>query len=103
LLIYPQNSFVIATAVQNLERIIVLSFITNSSKMSQSDNISLYELQPAVLGEQQDGHTNQDASHLGQASLRQSESNKTRVCVLLGVAMLQLPIWGMQPNLPMIT
>ena len=42
----------------------------------------------------------QDEVILDQTSPRQSESARTRACVLLGSAILQLPIWGMQNHKP---
>jgi hypothetical protein len=67
--------------------------------MPQSESISLHELQPSNNREQDISDTDQDAFHLEQAGSGQLESKKTRARVLLGSAILQLPIWGMQPNL----
>ena len=42
----------------------------------------------------------QNEVNLDQTSQRQFEPARTRACVLLGSAILQLPIWGMQNHKP---
>lgn len=68
--------------------------------MPESGNNSLHELQPSVLVEQ-NLDAAQDISQFEHAStrVRQTESKKTRARVLLGTAILQLPIWGTLPEL----
>ena len=62
--------------------------------MPTAEDISLQEsLPPPRFGEEEPHDTGQDASSLA-ANSRQLESNKRRAFVLLGSAILQLPIWG---------
>jgi hypothetical protein len=61
--------------------------------MTQNEDIPLRE-SPANVGEQESYDTERDAFNLHQADPRQWESNRKRTCVLLGSAILQLPIWG---------
>jgi hypothetical protein len=62
--------------------------------MTRNESISLRESLPSDIGEQEPHNTEQDASNLEQANSRQWESNRKRACVLVGSAILQLPIWG---------
>lgn len=65
--------------------------------MTPKETISLRESLPPDVGEQ-DGHNiEQAASNPNQADSRQWESTRKRACVLLGSAILQLPIWGKKP------
>lgn len=68
----------------------------NSSqfKMVQNEGISLREPLPPDVGEQEPHDTEQNAFNLDQADSRLWESNRKRACVLVGSAILQLPIWG---------
>lgn len=52
--------------------------------MTDNEIISLREL----------NLTDQDTSNLERADPRQWGSNRKRACVLMGSAVLQLPIWG---------
>lgn len=63
--------------------------------MTRNEGISLRESLPSDIGGQERHDTEQDASNLDQADPRQWESNMKRACVLVGSAILQLPIWGM--------
>ena len=62
--------------------------------MTRNEGISLRESLPSDVGEQELHNTEQDASNLDQADSRRWESNRKRACVLVGSAILQLPIWG---------
>ena len=62
--------------------------------MTGNDGVSLREPRPSDDGEQEPYDTEQDAIDLDQVDSRLMESNRKRVCVLVGSAMLQLPIWG---------
>ena len=62
--------------------------------MSLNEDISLRESLPSDVGEQEAHNTLQDASNLDQADSRIWESKTKRACVLVGSAILQLPIWG---------
>lgn len=59
--------------------------------MTQNESISLRELD---IGEQEPRIAEQDTSNIDQADSRQWESSRKRACVLMGSAILQLPIWG---------
>jgi hypothetical protein len=61
--------------------------------MTRNEDIPLRE-SPANVGEQESYDTEQDAFNLHQADSGKWESNRRRTCVLLGSAILQLPIWG---------
>lgn len=50
---------------------------------------------PPNLREQEAQDTERDASNAEQAESRQLESKRKRTWVLVGSAILQLPIWGM--------
>jgi hypothetical protein len=62
--------------------------------MPQNEVISLHESVPPDAGEQVSQETEQDALSVDQGNSRQWESNWKRACVLVGSAILQLPIWG---------
>ena len=62
--------------------------------MAQNESISLRESQPPNAAESELQDVEQDAPASDQANVRQRESKRTRLCVLLGSAILQLPIWG---------
>lgn len=62
--------------------------------MTQNEEISLREVQPSNVGEQEPHDIEQEASNPDQAESRQWESKRTKACVLLGSSILQLPIWG---------
>ena len=49
-----------------------------------------------MISEEERLDITQDEASLDQTSSRPFESARTRACVLLGSAILQLPIWGMQ-------
>lgn len=61
-----------------------------------NDSISLRESRPADTGEQEDIRNHeQSPSDVDQADSRRWDSNRrTKACVLVGSAVLQLPIWG---------
>ena len=52
------------------------------------------------VSEEEGLDTTQDEVNLEQTSSRPLESARTRACVLLGSAILQLPIWGMSNHGP---
>ena len=61
--------------------------------MTGNEGVSFGEPRPSDAGEQ----VPQDTEHaidLDQVDSRLWESNRKRICVLVGSAMLQLPIWG---------
>ena len=62
--------------------------------MPSNASISHRESLPSDVFVQEPHDTEQDATHLDEAASRQLESTRKRVCVLLGSAILQLPIWG---------
>ena len=62
--------------------------------MPRNEDISMQN-----VGEEEHLEINQDELNLDQAS-RPFESTRTRACVLLGSAILQLPIWGMKIHKP---
>ncbi|KAF4634657.1 hypothetical protein G7Y89_g3437 [Cudoniella acicularis] len=63
--------------------------------MSRNGSVPVRELLPMEFsGEQQLNGAEQAAPLDQQANPRQRESNRKRACVLLGSAILQLPIWG---------
>lgn len=62
--------------------------------MTRDDSISLHEPVPHSVGESNLNDTEQDVSDNEPADSRQWESKKTRISVLVGSAVLQLPIWG---------
>ncbi|KAG0651688.1 Monocarboxylate transporter 12 [Hyphodiscus hymeniophilus] len=62
--------------------------------MSSTDAISLRDRLPPNITEQDPPEAEEDAPNLGQAESRQWESHRKRASVLLGSAVLQLPIWG---------
>ena len=62
--------------------------------MAHNENISLRESLPPDAGEQGPQNVDQNAFIPNQANLRERESKTTRLCVLVGSAILQLPIWG---------
>ncbi|KAL8819980.1 MAG: hypothetical protein Q9191_007614 [Dirinaria sp. TL-2023a] len=61
--------------------------------MLRSETRSLEESRPSDVGEQEPQDIEQDVSN-ADAEPRQWESNRKRVSVLVGSAILQLPIWG---------
>jgi hypothetical protein len=62
--------------------------------MTRNEGIFLHESMPSDVGPEEHHDTEQNASHADQADSRQYESNRKRARVLVGVAILQLPIWG---------
>ncbi len=62
--------------------------------MTRNESISFRDSLPSDIGEQEPHGTELDATDLDQADSRPLESNRKRFCVLVGSAMLQLPIWG---------
>ena len=62
--------------------------------MAQIESISLQESLPPDAGEQEPQDVEQDASSPDQANSSLQESKKTRISVLVGSGILQLPIWG---------
>lgn len=62
--------------------------------MTRNEDISLRESLPSGVGEQQPHDIEPEASNLDEADSRQWESHRKRACVLVGSAILQLPIWG---------
>ena len=62
--------------------------------MSRTDAVSLRDRLTPEIAEQQSPEAEDDVSHFGQADSRQWESHRKRASVLLGSAILQLPIWG---------
>ncbi|KFY33007.1 hypothetical protein V495_08525 [Pseudogymnoascus sp. VKM F-4514 (FW-929)] len=68
--------------------------------MAQGEGVSLQERPSPNLntGEHESRDTDEDVFNVNQANLRYSESNRKRACVLVGSAILQLPIWGFAMN-----
>jgi hypothetical protein len=66
--------------------------------MARNEDIILQEPASSAAGEQETQGPEQDALSLEQAEEREWESHWRRGCVLLGNALLQLPIWG-RPSL----
>ena len=62
--------------------------------MVQNETISLRQSLPPSAGEQELQDVESDSSSPNQPNSRQRESKVTRIYVLLGSAILQLPIWG---------
>lgn len=63
--------------------------------MAQTEDISLSESLALDVGDS-DVHNGRDGevSNEDLTDSRQNESSRKRACVLVGSAMLQLPIWG---------
>lgn len=67
--------------------------------MSRNEDITLRNSLPSNAGGGEPHEdTEQDASNLNEIDSRQYESSRKRACVLLGSAILQLPIWGFAMN-----
>ena len=62
--------------------------------MAQNEDISLREPMASEVGVLNQRNTEQEADSQEQAESRQYESSVKRACVILGSAILQLPIWG---------
>ena len=62
--------------------------------MAQNESIAPRESPQPYAGGQELQDLEQDPSSPNLANSRQRESKKMRVCVLVGSAILQLPIWG---------
>jgi hypothetical protein len=63
--------------------------------MSQNGSISLRESLPSDISQQEHRGSEQNVPNINQADSRRLESNMKKASVLLGSAILQLPIWGM--------
>ena len=63
--------------------------------MARNENIRMQNIR-----EEERLDITQDEVNLDQTSSRPLESARTRACVLLGSAILQLPIWGMKHDKP---
>ena len=61
--------------------------------MTGNESVSFREPRPSGAAEQELRNT-EDAIDLDQVDSRLAESNRKRICVLVGSAMLQLPVWG---------
>ena len=67
----------------------------NERQTLQTENgISLQESRPVENAQQRPNDMEQAATNLESAELRQQELKRIRLAVLLGSAILQLPIWG---------
>ena len=66
----------------------------NRFTMAPFEVISLRESLPTDTGEREAHDIEQDTSNLEQANSRQWDSSGKRARVLVGSAILQLPIWG---------
>lgn len=66
--------------------------------MARDDNISLHESVPPSVGEPDLHDSEHDVSNDEDVEPRQRDSKRTRTLVLLGSAILQLPIWGELTN-----
>ncbi|MCJ1479723.1 hypothetical protein MMC13_008409 [Lambiella insularis] len=62
--------------------------------MARNEDISLRDSPRSDVGEPELHDAEQNVSNTDQANSRQWESNRRRACVLVGCAILQLPIWG---------
>lgn len=62
--------------------------------MASNEGISLTEPGPRATNDAEPVNTGQVAPDLDQGDATQWESNRKRGCVLMGSAILQLPIWG---------
>ena len=63
----------------------------------RNESISLREYPLSEVGDHEEPHdTEREASNFEEEEVdpRQWESSRTRACVLVGSAILQLPIWG---------
>ena len=72
----------------------VLKTQLNFFAMTRNEDTSRYESQSLGVGEQDSHDVEQDASTPDQADSRQRDSKRIRISVLVGSAILQLPIWG---------
>jgi hypothetical protein len=70
--------------------------------MSQHDTIALREVRSSDASADQILDAEQDAINMEQAEIRQAESKRKRASVLLGSAILQLPIWGVSLIKPLV-
>lgn len=61
--------------------------------MASDQGVSLHRSTLSARGEQESGSVEQAAANPG-------ESKRTRLCVLLGSGILQLPIWGTMFSIP---
>lgn len=68
--------------------------MTQSEGIALRESLRLHVSEPEPESLPQD--TEHNASNLDQTEPRQWESGRKRVCVLVGSAILQLPIWGRQ-------
>lgn len=66
--------------------------------MTSHEDITLREPRPwsSDFREQEPLDIDRDEANPDQSDSDQWESNKKKLCVLLGSAILQLPIWGMR-------
>ena len=62
--------------------------------MTRNEDIPLRETLASDVVEQAPNDLEQEVSNLDQADLRQRESSRKRARVLVGSAIVQLPIWG---------
>lgn len=62
--------------------------------MARNEDIVLREPQPSNISEHTRSNSEQDAPNLEQNDSRQWESGRKRASVIVGSAILQLPIWG---------
>lgn len=70
------------------------TFQLSGFNMSQNEDIVLREEPPTGRGSSTVSGTEHDVPNLDQLDSRQGESHRKRACVLIGSAILQLPIWG---------
>lgn len=66
--------------------------------MTRDGSISLHQSVPPSIGESILNDAEQDVSNDEPTDSRQWESKRTRISVLVGSAVLQLPIWGELTN-----
>ena len=89
-------SNVIALESRTLQRLVenVLRIQSTSQfAMTGMEGVSMREPRPSDAREQELRDT-EYAGDLDQIDSRLWESNRKRICVLVGSAMLQLPVWG---------
>ena len=72
----------------------ISTFRLSGLNMSQNADIYLQEEPPAGHGSPRLSGTEHDVPNFDQLDSRQWESHRKRACVLIGSAILQLPIWG---------
>lgn len=64
--------------------------------MTSTESIAMRDAIAPIEGDQRTSDIEQNDSSLDQADTRHRESKRKRTCVIVGSAILQLPIWGRQ-------